>query len=524
MTRLVSLLGLLFALPVHAQNVTPPPVSLTLENAIEIALEHNYQVRSAELDVATANAQVREAWGSVMPHVSANASYTRNIVSPNPFAGSDAGGLFEGIALMDWLAYNEQARTDDDPNTEPISLEEYRRLQWEGYENAGIFPSESDNPFAVPNQFQSQISISQTLYNGAAFAAIRGASSLREINQVGLTLQQQQTIHQTRQLFYAALLAQEQVEVTRASVERARETVHETARLVASGTLPTFDRLSAEVELTNLETQFLQTENMAALSRSNLLFHLGLPVSESVHLTGSLSYSPGELLDSISIEDAYTTALNRRPELRQATLAVELQGINRDISRSTYFPTVSAFANLGYSGTVPDNRTVIRQGGDPDDPFAVTSEERGFFDSSYWNPSISIGAQLSWNIFDGFQRRYQVQQNTIAIQRAELQLEQATQQVALDVDQAVRNHDSARQRIIAQQENVERAETAYGYASTRLANGVATQMDVRMASTQLDQAHLGYLQAIHDYLVARSDLQRAMGLILPEPASPPYQY
>lgn len=519
MIRIVSLLVLMLAVSAQAQNVTPPTVSLTLENAVEIALEHNYQVRAAELDIATSNAQVREAWGSVMPSVSANASYTRNIVSPNPFAGSDAGGLFEGIALMDWLAYNEQARTDDDPNTEPISLEEYRRLQMEGYENAGIFPSESSNPFAVPNQFQSQVSISQILYSGAAFAAIRGASSLREISQVGLTLQQQQTIHQTRQLFYGALLAQEQADVTRASVERARETVHETSRLVASGTLPTFDRLSAEVELTNLETQLVQVENVAALSLSNLLYQLGLPVTEPLRLEGNLMYEPADLLEFVSAEDAHVTALERRPELRQAELAVDLQGINRDITRASYLPTLSAFANLGYTGTVPDNRTVIRQGGNPDDPFAVTSEERGFFDTSYWNPSVSIGAQLSWNLFDGFQRRYRVQQNTIDIQRAELQLEQATQQVALDVDQAVRNLDSARQRIIAQQENVDRAETAYRYASTRLANGVATQMDVRMASSQLDQARLGYLQAIHDYLVARSDLQRAMGILLPEPAT-----
>ena len=524
MIRLLFLL--LIAAPVAAQTpdstlvrtaAERPALSLSLEEAIQIALERGYGVRDAALGVADAQAQIREAWGQVFPSVDASASYTRNVVTANPFAGSDAGGLFGALGAVDWLAYNEAARTDDDPTTQPISLEEFRRRQAEGYEEAGITLGGDDNPFGVPNQFQNTLSISQTLYNGAAFAAIKGAQSLRDINQAALTQQQQETIDQVRQLYYGALLAREQVRVVEASVERTRATLSETARRVSQGVLPKFERLTAEVEVANQQTQLIEAANAAALAENNLLFALGLPVDEPVALRGSLDLPDDLFLDNVALGDAVATALERRPDLEQARLAIDLQEVQRNITRAEYFPNVSAFANLNYTGTVPDDRSTVIQGADPDDPFAVTRTDRGFFSGDYWNPSVAVGVRLSWNLFNGFQTRYRVQQNTIAIQRAEVQLEQAVQAAVLDVERAIRNLASARQRIAGQQRTAETAQVAYEFAADRLRAGVATQIDVRLASTQLDQAQLAYLQAAFDYLVARSDLQRAVGVVLPEP-------
>jgi outer membrane protein TolC len=516
---LFLLLAALLAPAAQAQPgaAQPVPVVLTLEEAIEIAVERGYAVRTSALDVANARAQVREAWGQVLPGVSASGSYTRNVVAANPFAGSDAGGLFGALGALDWLAYNETARTDGDPTTEPISLDEFRRRQGEGLSQAGVSLSQSDNPFAVPNQFQGQLQLTQTIYNGSAFAAIRGARSLEAINEAALTQRQHETIHQTRELFYTALLAQEQAAVARASVSRARETVSETTRRVSAGTLPLLERLSAEVEETNLESQRVQAENQAALAGTQLLFALGLPVSQPMLLRGSLELPAATFTETVALADAAAVALERRPEVEQARLAVDLQGVNRDITRAASLPTVSAFASVGILGNVPDDRTLVLQGRQPGDPFAAEVERRGFFSSSYWNPTVAVGASLSWNLFDGFQTRYRVQQNTIAIQQAQVALEQAEQAVVLEVDAAIRNLGSARQRISAQRENVERAETAYTFASTRLSTGAATQIDVRFASSQLDQARLGYLQAVYDFLVARSALERATGVVLPDP-------
>ena len=495
-------------------------LSLSLEEAIQIALDQGYTVRTAALDVANAAAQVREAWGQVLPSVDVSSSYTRNVVQANPFAGSDAGGLFGALGAVDWLAFNEDARTDDDPATNPISLDEFRRRQAEGFENAGIALDSDDNPFGVPNQFQNSLSISQTLYSGSAFAAIKGAKSLRAINQAALTQQQQETVDAVRRFYYGALLAQERANVTQSSVVRTQATLNETTRRVAQGVLPKFERLTAEVEVANNQTQLIEAQNAAALAKSNLLFALGLPVNRPVALVGDLDLPDDTFLETVSLDDAVATALERRPDLEQARLAIDLQEVQRNITRAQYYPSASAFANFAYTGNVPDDRSSALQGADPNDPFAVTTSDNGFFSGNYWNPSVAVGVRLNWNLFNGFQTRYRVQQNTIAVQKAEVQFQQAVQGAVLEVESALRNIASARQRIAGQQQTVRTAQTAYEYAADRLSAGVATQIDVRLASTQLDQAQLAYLQAAYDYLVARSDLQRAVGLVLPEPTGP----
>lgn len=503
-------LSLFLAVLLNTVDAQDRPLVLTLDEAVQIALERNYAIRSAELDVATADAQISEAYGSLFPRVDLTSSYTRNLISPNPFAGSDAGSLFSGLGSIDWLAFNEDARTDEDPATVPISFQEFRDRQQAGQEAAGVVLDPNANPFGVPNVFSNGVSLTQTIYSGSAFAAVKGARGLREINEAALEQQHDEVIHQTRQVFYGALLAQEQVDVLEASVARTRETVNETELLVAQGVAPKLTRLQSEVQLANQETQLIQARTAASGARDQLLFILGLPVDQPVMLRGELAVPTNQpQFRIVGLLDALAIAIDERPDVEQARLAIALQEVNRGITRAAYFPAVSAFANYGFNGNVPSNRTVLTQTGD----FEYETSSRGFFDDSYWDPSLAVGVRLNWTIFDGFQTRRRVQQNTIEIEQAEIQYEQAKEAAKLEVAQTLRELDGAEQRVQAQQQNVETANLAYDFAFERLRNGVSTQLDVRQASDDLDQSRLLHLQAIHDYLVARSNLERATGTI-----------
>lgn len=490
------------------------PLVLTLEEAIQVALVRNHSLQVARTDVDEANSQVREAWGQIMPQVSANSDYTRNLRTPNPFAGSEAGGLFQSLGFMDWLSYNEQARTDEDPNTAPIPFEEFEQRRMQGMQEAGATLGQADNPFAVPNQVNAGITVSQTLYNASAFAAVRGAERLREINRQGVNREEQLLIDQVRQQFYQALLAESQASVARQSVERTQRTLEEARRAVAEGVAPVFQRLSTEVELSNLETEMTQAENQADLALDAFKNTLGMPLSVPVELRGSLQDVPHDPdLWQISVDDAVAEALMNRPDLDQARLAVELREIDRDITRGSLLPSVSAFANLNYVGNVPDDRQTVLS--DPDDPFRFQVEERGFFNSSYWNPGVNVGLSLSWNIFDGYQSRAQVEQRRVAVRRAEIEQEQLIEAVHLEVEQALRNLETAQRRISDQEQNVEVAETNYQHAQSRLTEGVASPIEEREASQQLDQSRLNYLQALYDYVTALSELETAIGTSAP---------
>lgn len=486
------------------------PAVLSLDEAVQIALVHNYALRQTRLDEENADVQVREAWGALIPSVSLNSSYTRNVRTPNPFAGSEAGGLFESLGFVEWLSFNEEARTDDNPDTQPISFPEFQEQQQQGLREAGISPGGGGNPFAVPNQFEAGVTVSQVLFNASAFAAVRGADRLREIRERGTDREEQLLIDEVRATYYQAVLARERARVVQQSVDRVQRTVSETAQAVEQGTAPKFDRLSAEVELSNLRTELTDASNQAELAVNALKNVLGIPINTPIVLADDLDAPAApEAVGEFTIASATDLAIRNRPDLRQAQLAVELREIDRSITRGGLFPTLSAFASANYVGSVPDDRSVTLS--DPEDPFSFSQNTRPFFDSAYWNESVNVGLRLTWNIFDGNQTRRQVQQRTIAVEQARIDRERARQGVRLEVEQALRNLRAAQQRLDSQSENVERAELNYEYARQRLQEGVARPIEEREASQQLDQARLNRLQAAFDYVAALSALETAVG-------------
>ena len=522
--KTVVLMSMLMALSVAtrpaAAQVQPAlaepsaePLTLTLDEAIQIALVNNYAIRNNRLDVDNAQAQIREARSDALPQIDASSSYTRNIKTANPFAGSQAGSLFSSFGFIGWLSFNEDARTDDDPVTIPIPFDEYLDRQSTGLEEAGVvLGGGSDNPFAVENQFQNGINITQMLFSGSVFASIKGAERLKLAFQRGVDRQEQLLVDQVRQTFYQTLLAQEQAKVALQSVARTQRTRNETARRVSQGVAPKFQRLSAEVQLANLQTQLVQIQNQSASTLDNLKFTLGIPIEQPVQLRGALEADDYNPYRMISVQDAFSLAVERRPDLEQAHLNIELRKIDKNISRSDYLPHLSTFANFSYIGSVPDSRTFTTS--DSDDPFSFSVGENDFFSSSYWQPSVNVGFRMTWNLFNGFRTSAQVQQRQIAVERAEIELTQLQQAMRLEIETALRDLETAQQRILSQQKNVTNAELNYSYASTRLREGVATSLEERDASDQLDQSRLNYLQAVYDYLTARSAFETAMGVPL----------
>ena len=499
-------------------------MTLTLDQAIEIALERAYAIRLADLDTETARSQVREAYGGLFPRVDASSGYTRNVVQANPFAGTGAGGIFGGLGAIGWLQFNENARTDGDSTTQPISFQEYNDRVGEGQAAVGYNPANGANPFGTDNTITNTLSLSQPIYSGVAFAAVKGARSLVEINEVAVEQRRAETIDQTRQAFYQALLAQEQVAVQRASFERSRETFGDASLLVAQGVRPVLERLNAEVDLANAETAVVTSQAAALAARDQLMLTLGLPVGAPVVLQGRLAPPQDDLFQTVGLAVAAERALDLRPDVRQAALAVRLNEVQRNITKAGLYPTLSAVVNASYNANIPDDRSFITTP-DRSDPFTFETGETGFFSGDYWQPALSVGLRANWTLFDGFQTRRRVQQNQIAIDQAEIQLEQVRNAASLEVAAAIRQLASARQRLTAQSRTVNTAETAFAFASARLEEGVASQVDVRISSQNLDLARLNYLQAVFDALVARSAYERATGIIEPEPIdlAPPSQ-
>lgn len=499
---------LFLATPAGAER-PPEQVTLTLAEAVDAALAQNRALLAARVDSQTAAEQVRQAWGGVYPRLDGTVRYTRWIDQPSPFSGSDAGGFFDQLAVTGWLAFNEAARTDGDPTTDPISLQEFQARQAQGLSDAGVDLSTDDNPFFVPNQFQLSLDLVQPLFDSAAFAAIDGAEAFEQQVGAQIAATERQIVLDVVRAWYGALLAEAQEAVLTRSAERASAAVDEVRSRVEQGVLPKFALLSAEVELANIETRRLEATNAARSARGRIAFALGLPVQTKVRIRGGLRLTDEFDWAGLNLDAAYGEARERRPDLKATRRGVEVLEVRQRISRSGYWPVLSAFASLGAVGNVPDDREVLLS--DPTDPFAFDTREESFFSDAYWGPNINVGVQLQWNLFNGFATSAVAAQDELAITQARLRYDEQVFGIEYEISRAVRDLRAANMRIEAQNRNVDRAQTNYEHARVRVSEGVSTPAELREASQQLDESELLQLSALHDYLVAHTTYEYATG-------------
>jgi len=491
------------------------PLVLTQSEAVELALGRNLDLRDAELTLREANARVKESWGQLYPQMDLSSSYTRNIVTANPFAGGNVSNLSGSDNESEWVAFNERRRLATE---QPIPFQDFVQRQQDSLRAAGISLDAGGNPFTVANEFLTSIQITQTLYNGQAFGSIQGSQQFKDVNRHARDRQVQVTTNEVLTAFYDALMARERAQVLQKRVSRAERNRQEVSARVRRGTMPKAERLGADVELSNARTELIEARNAAERARDELKETIGLSPTRPVDIKGDLEEERDDGLEDISDETlsmsrAVTQAIKNRPDLERARLNVNLREIQKSNTQSDFYPRVEGVINVDYTGRVPSNRTNIQTTDpeDPTNPFFFREQEQGFFADEFWNPSLSGGIQLTWNLFSGFQRSSRVEQAEVERRRAQVELERLRRAVKVEVRGALRDLEDARERINAQETNVRRAELNYEHVSKRLGEGVANQVELREASDQLDQSRINYLQAIRDYLVARSNLETALG-------------
>lgn len=487
----------------------PATVSVDLSEALQLGLRRSYELRAARMQREDAEAQVDGAWGNALPRVDLTASYTRNLKSPNPFAGADVSALFGGAATG-WLTYNEAARTDGDPATNPISLREFNQRQAAGRAAAGVAPpSASDNPFLVENAFNAGLKVTQVLYSGEVFAGIRASKVVQEAAALGVDRQAQLVVQQVGKAYYGALLARAQVALLDQSVARTAQTVAETGERVAQGVVPQLALLTAEVDLANYQTQRLRADSAAQDAVEGLKIALGLPGEVRLSVRGTLTATAAGALKPPSPTDALGLAYTQRPDLAQLERSIEGYTLQESATRAQFTPSLRAIFNLGYQGSVPDDRTLSYSVAD--DPFRFERQERGFFSEDYWGLYANIGLVLSWNLFDGLGTRATLRRHTLATDTARLRREQLREVIRAEVEQALRQLATAKKQLSLQDKNLSRAELNHAHGVARVREGVSSAFELRVVAEQLDQTRLARLQAIYTLLVAQLNYDVAVG-------------
>lgn len=485
MTALSRGLAAALFLPLLAgAQATPAPVTLSVEEAVNLAVVNNPQLRQSLNARRSAAAATRSAYGQLLPNVNSTASTSWREGRQQVFNGVGFGASANTIGS-----------------------------------SAGVNASLT---YGLDVLLQPK---SSRLTERAVEAEADAATQ-----QLRTTVTQQYLI---------ALQAQARALLQDTLQESARLTVDLARARLAAGTATVLDVQRAEVALGQQRVQVVQSRNTLAIEKLRLFENLGVaPPASDVSLTSSFAVAP----IGTALNDLVELARKGNPNVIARRDREDAAAVNQRIARAQYLPQLSLSAGYGgFTNSFTDNSFPVTQAlaskqgacysrgnvltivGQPFDPstcagISLSAEEaaaarstNSAFPLAFTRNPYNVSAQLSLPLFNGFQREQRVAEAAVARDNAK----QAVRQQELAAQQAVRvaylNLDAARQTVAIQDENGALARQALLLAETRYRVGQATFLDVANARADFSRAENDRITAVYDFHRAFAALEQAVG-------------
>ncbi len=480
-------------------------LSLTLDQAIEMALKNNNDIDASRNTVQISEFGLKGARGIYDPSFNSQSFYESRTTP----TASTIGGAVNGSVTQKQF-FNDLGLTGFVPKyggSYDLILSQARTNT--SNRNATLNPQ---FPLSLTATY------TQPLWRNRAFDSNRRSIEIAkkniELSDVQLQLMAIGVISAVEQAYWDLVFAMRNLQVQTDTLKQAKEQLEINKRLVNSGVLAPIELVAAEAQISTLEQAvYLVQENV---SRSeNTLKTLLLPDRMSIEWSRALiPVSPTTATaPQMGLEVAVTEALKNRPEIAQFATSVEINKIDERFYRNQTKPQIDLVGSYTSSGLAGAPNPLSSGAGTVPDNL-----EGGYFTSlgnllAQDYPTYRAGVQISlpWGnrVAKANLGRTLVEADRLANSRA-----QAEQIIEAEVRNALQALRSAESRLTSAIDARTAAEELYASETRQFRGGTTTFFLVLQRQTSLTIARGRELQAQTDLSKAISEFQRAIGTTL----------
>jgi outer membrane protein len=340
----------------------------------------------------------------------------------------------------------------------------------------------SDNSIATTIDVSEPIPILGTpVMNGIRIAEYYERLQTENVNMV-----ENKVKADVKKAFYNTLLLKEVINLNKQSITNAEENLRVVEARYRAGVALEYDYIRAKVQADNLRPQLIQSQNNFTISKKFLKNTIGLKDDQDIDVSGSLTYDSTEVWGSM--DDIIKNVADKNSAIKQLKLGKLINEELAEVDYANYLPKFFLFAQYGIQANENDDVSISRY--------------------RFYNTLIG-GIGLSWDL-NLFRNSYKEEQSLIEVKKSEEQISKTRELLKTQTESVLLRIEDAKNRIIAQREVVLTAERGYELASISYLNGVLNQIEVVDAELALSQVKLAYLQAIYDYLIARTELEQLL--------------
>jgi len=428
--------------------------NITLQEAIDTALENNYQLQQSDNNLKLAETNIWSARADFLPSINGSSSYNRT-----------TGQQFDQTT---------------------VAFED-----------------------VTTNRIGGNISVNLTVFSG-----FRNILNLRSVNADEASQRnsrerlRETIIFDTASRFLRVALDVELLKIARETLEASESLLEQISAQVEVGARPTVDLFNQESEVASDELAVIQSENALELSKTRLLrimqvdqeaeYEFDIPSADELTLI------PADL----ELREMIDAALNNRNDLLAQEQVIKRNEHQVGITRSGLYPTLSA--SYGINTSYNDNFRVTAI--DPNNPGEFIRQTVGFTDQFFDQlVTKNVGMSLQVPIFNNWDNRTSLQSSKIALKNSKLELENVKFQIFEEVRQAYNDYTSFSKELESTEKSLAAAERAFETEQQRYNVGASTLIELNQANSNFVQAQSNRVQAIYNFVFQEKLLDYFIG-------------
>jgi len=404
---------------------------LSLQDCIKIAVARNSTVLQAQYQAESQNARVLQAYGGLLPSVSAQGQFQYN---------QSTGIYYNGV-----------------------------------YIPTGTNTSRS---------YTAGVGADYTLFNGFAnYATVNSAKSNGMSADLGFERAKQNAVYQTTQLYLTVFQNRDQLKVVQDNLKRDEQQLESIKEANTVGSASLADVYQQQVAVSNDEYQIVQAQNNYDKSRANLKFFLGISVADSISFADSEVKSDIDTTEFAQVNQKYSQsalllerAYETRPDFQAANESVDATESQLTVAKAAYSPILSATTQYGFTGPRIGN----------------LNQTKSFYGGLTLTLPLFNGFQTQTNIQIADVNLKTAQQN-LDVSRRQVQLD--VYQAMLDLYASEKQYQAAVNGVASAQINLETAQEKYRIGGATLLDVLTADAGLTNALSNQVVAAYSYINA-----------------------------
>jgi outer membrane protein len=509
----------LFGIPLHAQqppgrteqinlrpSLTTGPLSLSVEEAVRLAIENNPTLKIEKIRVEQARSRVDGQKGEFSPLLNSTTNLLRrdNIVASRFYPA----GLYTDGQGSQSVGVEGRTHTGGKLN---LTLS-YSHLK------------SSSNTQTLSPQFSTNLLISFThallrdFGRTVVDTRIRVAEKGAAIAESNLFTKVSQMIQRVEETYWNLTFLIRDHEEKQRSVDSAREFLTQNENLLRAGRVAAVSVTQARAGVAEREEAVIRSQTNVDQYKDRLKSLLWLDLaSTDITPTDDAERQP----PALDAQESLKTAVIRRPEVVALERELEERQIELKFAGNQKRPRLDLTTQYGMAGLAGfPNQTCL----DPTSVLCIpvgsnvsgsiladkTARSDAFKDLVSRNPFENWSVELKFQLPLGNQAaEAQYSEATLRQLETETNLKAMKDQVSMEIRSAVRDAQAAQKRIEAAREVITYVEDQLVGMRQQLGAGLVSSYDVVKALDELDRARTTQLQAMMDYNVSLSKVRLA---------------